>query len=178
MANEPPRRTGTASATASAPRQSGGGNSSAGSATSHGTSARKQTVLELLGLPCIPLAALAAYEQRSYGEDSKQVSPYALDIYAIQMHSEGLADSVVDLCESYPVLGAVIDKIGATTPFMAITASVIAIGTQLAENHGRLPDSMRGVSPALIPREDLARIVWTDAETRSNGLSDETKVMA
>lgn len=170
-----PRRTG-------AVRQSGAGTADVPSATPRDVSPRKQTVLELLGLPTIPLAAMAAMETRRFGEDSAQVSPYALDVFTLQMHVDGLADAVCDLADSYPVLAAMLDRIGATTPFMAITASVIAIGAQIAENHGKLPETMRGVSPSLVPREDMARVVWEDAQNRVNGrpgpVSDDTEVMA
>lgn len=122
--------------------------------------ARREAINELIGTAIIPLAAMAAIDQV---KDPEGVSPYAMDVYAIQMHQGPLTDAIVDIAEQYPVLGAVLDKIGKATPFGALAAAVIGLGVQIAENHGALPQTMRGASPTLIPRQDLATAIRKDA---------------
>lgn len=122
---------------------------------------RKQGVLELIGTAEIPLAGMAAIDQM---QNPEGVSPYAMDVYAIEAHKEPIADAIVDIAEQYPVLGSVLDKIAKTTPFSALVASVMALGMQIAENHNTLPPTLKGAAPGLIPREDLARMVKTDGE--------------
>lgn len=130
-------------------------------------SARKQAVIELLGLPCIPLAALAAADSiRS--QDPEAVSPFAMDVIAINAHSEPIAEAVAELANAYPVLGTLLDRIGATTPFMALTVAFIGLAAQLAENHGSLPAGMQGISPTLIRREDFAQQIRDEARARAN----------
>jgi hypothetical protein len=126
--------------------------------------ARKQAVLEILGLPCIPLAAMAAIQTVQQPE---AVSPYAMDVMAINMHSEPIADAVVDLANAYPVLGTLLDRIGTTTPFVALVAAVMALGVQLAENHGALSPAMHGLSPSLIQREEFARQIKEQSANRN-----------
>lgn len=132
--------------------------------------ARREAINELIGTATIPLAAMAAIDQV---KDPEGVSPYAMDVYAIQIHSEPLTNAIVDIAEQYPVLGAVLDKIGKATPFGALAAAVIGLGVQLAENHGVLPPTLRSASPTFIPRQNLADAVRKDAaRIAANGVQD------
>lgn len=135
---------------------------------------RKKAVIELLGIPLIPLTAMAAYaEKKRPGE----ISPYTLDVATIGMHSEPLADAVVGMADNYPVLAAALDKIAITTPFMALVAVGITIGAQIAENHGKLPDAMRGVSPGIIDRHEFASQLAGEVQARmsTNGNGSPTE---
>jgi hypothetical protein len=152
----PPRRTGVSAPTP--PK----------SAPSGGKSTRREAVKELLGIPAIPLGMMAAVETvRSTDENS--ISPYAMDVYTLKMYEEPLADAITDLADAYPVLGAVLDRIGSTTPFVALVGIGMSMAMQFAENHGVLPEGMRGVSPNLIDRKEMATTIFADAKARQNG---------
>lgn len=115
---------------------------------------RKQAVLELISAATVPLAALATAQAIRYPD--VDVSPYALDLDTISRHSEPLADAIVDLSDNYPVLGAALDKMAVATPFAALFGVAISLGAQLAENHGKLPEHMRGISPNIVDRYEYA----------------------
>lgn len=123
-------------------------------------SARKQGVVDLFDVALIPLAGLAAVDTAKNPDD---VSVYALDIIAIERHKEPIADAIVELSNSYPVLGAVLDKIAVSTPIAALLASVMTLGLQIAENHRLMPDNARsamegmGVIPRDILEDDLKK---------------------
>lgn len=151
----PPRRT-----VVNPPKQSAG--KSTENVTTKPPGPRKQAVLEVIGIATIPLAGMAAYQTATGPPNS--ISPFALDCKTVEIHSNSFADAVVDLADSYPVLGAVLDRIGTVTPFGALAATVMAVGLQIAENHGNLPPSARGISPTLINRNDMANLVVADAE--------------
>jgi hypothetical protein len=125
-------------------------------------------VKELLGIPAIPLSMMAAVETVR-NTDENSVSPYAMDVYTLQMYEEPLTDAVTALADAYPVLGAVLDRIGTTTPFIALIGIGMSMAVQFAENHGVLPEGMRGLSPNLIERKDLAATIFADAKARQNG---------
>lgn len=124
---------------------------------------RKQAVLELIGVPLVPLSAMAAYQQRN-APDS--VSPYALDVATIGMNSEAMADAIVGIADNYPVLGAALDKFAITTPFMALVAVGMTVAAQIAENHGKLPDGMRAGIPGVIDRQELAEHLVNEARQK------------
>lgn len=113
----------------------------------------------------LPLSVLAAAEQRRIGPD--EVGAFTLDIVAIEIHKEPLANAVCDLAESYPVLGVVLDRLAKATPFGALFAVVVSLGAQLAENHRALPVHLRGVAPNLISRDVLVDQLRTEAEAQA-----------
>jgi hypothetical protein len=129
------------------------------------SNARKAAVVELLALPQIPLAGLAAVET---ARNPEGISVYAMDVWAIQAYSEPIADAVVQLADAYPVLGTLLDRMTVTAPILALAAAAIGLGVQLAENHGSLPAGMQGLSPSLIRREDLAQQIRDEAEKRAS----------
>jgi hypothetical protein len=163
-ADAPPRRTGVTSSSTPPPRSA---------PLSGGKSKRREAVKELLGIPAIPLAMMAAVETIRSPEPNS-VSPYAMDVYTLQMYEDPLADAISDLADSYPVLGAVLDRIGSTTPFVALLSVGIAMAAQFAENHNALPDAMRSAAPSLIDRKDLAAQIHADAKARENGSGTPT----
>ena len=127
-------------------------------------STRKKGVLELIGAACIPLAGMAAVQQ-SRNEDDSAISPFAMDIYTIQANAEPIADAVVAFADNYPVLGAILDKVSKASGLGGLVATVMTVGLQIAENHGKLALDARLV-PGVMPREDVARAVRMDAEAR------------
>lgn len=124
----------------------------------------KKGILETIGALEIPFAFNAAKDQAAFGNDPSFVSPYALDLHAIEMHKEPLADAVMDLADNFPVLGVVLDRLSQSTPFAALATTAISLGLQIAENHGVLPETMHGISPSLIPRDDLAQHLKDESE--------------
>jgi len=152
----PPRRTGTA--TTPPPRT--------GAKSAPPPTNRQKAIAELIGIPMIPLSVLAAVQTV---QNPDQISPFTLDVYTLEMHSAPLSEAISDLADNYPVLGAILDKVGSATPFMALTGAIMAIGVQIAENHGVLPDGMRGSIPTLISRQDLAQQIVAEAKAKSNG---------
>lgn len=114
---------------------------------------RITAVSEAIGMVQIPLATLAAVEQRRIGKD--EVGSFTLDIVTIDSHKAPLAEAITDLAEHYPVLGAVLDKLAKATPFGALLSVAISLGAQLAENHRALPSHLRGASPNLVPRDEF-----------------------
>jgi hypothetical protein len=123
---------------------------------------RAKTVHELIGVVQIPLATAAAVQTMRAPEGA--VSPFALDVYTVQMYSPAAATVIAELADNYPVLGAMLDKIGSATPFAGLVGLGIAMVAQFAENHNSLPDGLRAMAPNLIDREDFARQVKADAE--------------
>lgn len=91
------------------------------------------------------------------------VSVYALDMQTLAMHTEPLADAITELSDAYPTLGAFLDKIGQVTPFGALLTVGISMAFQFAENHGALSPTMRDTMPGVIPRDDLARAIVSNA---------------
>lgn len=129
---------------------------------------RKAAVIELLAIPQIPLVGLAAAEQ---ARNPEGISVYALDIWAIQAYSEPLADAVVALANQYPVLGVLLDRMAVTAPILQLLSTGIALAAQIAENHAALPAGMRGISPQLIERTELADRMKKDAEERAAAIA-------
>jgi hypothetical protein len=173
-----PPRGGGSSQTQTPPRATQSAPRAAQTATPHDApTGRKRAVLELLALPMIPLAGMAAIETVKAG-DLDAVSPYAMDVFTLQMHSDMLADAVVGLADNYPVLGAMLDKLAVATPFGAVFTAVVTIGMQIAENHGALggDNPIRAVVPNLVPREEFAAQILAQGKAarqaaRSNGQS-------
>jgi hypothetical protein len=150
----------------------GNRNTTVKDATAKIPNARKAAVVELLAIPQMPLMAIAAMETV---RNPESVSVYAMDVWAIQTYSAPIADAVVQLADAYPVLGTLLDRMSATAPILTLTAALIGLGAQLAENHGSLPAGMQGLSPSLIRREDLARQIQEEARMRqeADNLADE-----
>jgi hypothetical protein len=99
-----------------------------------------------------------------------QISPYALDCKTLDIWSEPLSDAIVQLADTYPMLGAWLDKFAQTTPFAAIALVGMGMAFQFAENHGALPDTVRPMAPSLIDRHALAEQLQKEAEQiRNNG---------
>lgn len=132
----------------------------------------KKGLDEVAGAIQIPFAALATKDQIQT-QDANAISPYALDIVAIETHKEPIIESVIDLATNYPVLATVLDKISQSTPFAALAASVMTLGAQIAENHGVLPETMRGIAPGIQPREELANRLAQDAEDLQQRIQNE-----
>lgn len=126
---------------------------------------RKNAIIETIAFVQIPLVTLATAHQVKFPE---QVSPYTLDVKTIEAYQEPLADSIVDLADSFPVIGVMLDKLATTSPFAGILGVAIAIGTQIAENHGLLPENMRGLNPGLMDRQEFANAVASEAQNRAN----------
>lgn len=156
MANPPPR-----TRVADAPPNG----SSEQSSSSKGVGGRKGAILELIGVATIPLATIAALDER--GKPDGHISPFALDVYTIGHYQEPLADALVTVADNYPVLGAALDRLGSITPFGAILGVVLGLGAQLAENHGALPEPMR-TAPTLIPRDVLAQRLWEESKAKQD----------
>lgn len=127
---------------------------------------RITAVTEVIGITQIPLAALATAEQRRLGPG--EVGAFTLDIVTIDAHKPALAGAIVDLAESYPVLGSVLDRLAKATPFGALLTVAISLGAQLAENHRALPTHLRGMSPNLVARDEFAENLRAQA-TQTNG---------
>lgn len=126
-------------------------------------SGRAKAVKEILGLVCIPLAGIAAVQSKRQ-EDPNVVSPYALDVYTVEMHSDALATAVAELAESYPVMAATLDKIASLTPGASILGVGMLIFMQIAENHGRLSGTARTMSPfPIVERQEMAQMIASDA---------------
>jgi hypothetical protein len=105
--------------------------------------------------------------------EPEAVSPYAMDMRTVQMYEEPIAEAVANLADAYPVLGAVLDRIGTTAPFIALIGLGMSLGMQLAENHGALPEGMRaaGASAGLVYREDMARHLRDEARERTERMN-------
>ena len=123
---------------------------------------RKQAVLDTVALTQIPLSGLAVVEQRRLSEG--EVGSFTLDLVTIESHKEPLADAIVGLAEQYPVLGRVLDKLALATPFGALVSVTVSMAVQIAENHRSLPAAARGLSPNLVPRDDLVAQLKADAQ--------------
>jgi hypothetical protein len=133
-------------------------------------SSRAKAVKEIIGLACIPLAGLAAVQTaRTPAVEGKTfVSAYSLDVYTVQLHSDALAEAVAELGDSYPVLGATLDRIASITPGASILGVGLLIFMQIAENHGRLTEQTRAMVPApILSRDEMASLVLHDAEEHS-----------
>lgn len=128
---------------------------------------RKQAVLDTIALTQIPLSGLAVIEQRNLPDG--EVGSFTLDLVTIEGHKEPLADAVVGLSEQYPVLGRVLDKLAMATPFGALVSVTISLAVQVAENHRSLPAHVRGLSPNLVPRDDLVAQLQAEATASTNG---------
>lgn len=156
-------------------RQSNGkgeGNPTAGDLARRSEAAEKEredriaAVVDAIGLVEIPLATAAAVEQRSIGPE--EVGSFTLDIVALESHKVPLAEAISDLAESYPVLGAVLDKVAKATPFGALLSVAVSLGVQIAENHRILPNHLRGMSPNLVARDDLVDHLRAEAGVGAN----------
>lgn len=122
---------------------------------------RKKAILELIGAACIPLAAMASVQHAS-SDDANAVSPFAMDIFIIQANAEPIADAVVGFANNYPVLGAVLDKVAKASGLGGLVATVMTVGLQIAENHGKLAMDAKLI-PGVTPREEMAQIVLAEA---------------
>lgn len=127
---------------------------------------RKKAVLELIGAACIPLAGMAAVEQARLPEG--RISPFAMDIFTIQSQAEPIADAVVSFAGNYPVLGAILDKVSKATGLGGLVATVMTLGLQLAENHGKLSLDAKLI-PGVVPREEMAAVVLAQSAEHANG---------
>lgn len=151
----PPRRSGTVGPP---PRSQNGATPSS---TYEEAPPRKQAVLDIIGIAMIPLAGLTAIQQ---AREPESVSPFAMDCFAIEAHASSLADSVVKLANGYPVLGAVLDKASSVTPLGALAGTVMALGMQIAENHGKLNmPAMAKQKLGVIDRQEMAQTVLKQA---------------
>jgi hypothetical protein len=133
----------------------------------HDLSARAKAVKEIIGLACIPLAGMAAIQtaRTPVGEGQTFISPYSLDVYTIQMHSDALAEAIAELGDSYPVLGATLDRIASLTPSATIFGVGLLVAMQIAENHGRLTEQARAMVPApILSRDEMAAMIIHEAE--------------
>lgn len=134
---------------------------------------RIAAVVDAIGIVQIPLATAAAVEQRRVGPN--EVGSFTLDIVALESHKAPLAEAITDLAESYPVLGAVLDKLAKATPFGALLSVAVSLGVQIAENHRMLPAHLRGLSPNLVARDELVDHLRKEAATASNGARQTAK---
>jgi len=124
---------------------------------------RHAAIVDSIGIIQLPLAGLAAVEQRRIGRD--EVGALTLDMVALEGHKGPLADVICDLADAYPVLGVVLDRVAKATPFGALLGVVMSLGVQIAENHRVLPAHLRGLSPTgVIARDDLVDELKTQAE--------------
>jgi hypothetical protein len=129
-------------------------------------STRAKAVKEIIGLACIPLAGAAAIQTAKVGDtEGTFISPFSLDVYTIQMHSDALAEAIAELGDSYPVLGATLDKIASLTPSATIFGVGLLVFMQISENHGRLSEQARAMVPMpIMPRDEMARQILSDVE--------------
>jgi hypothetical protein len=141
-------------------------------------SARAKTAKELIGLACIPLAASAAidtkrHEAQAQAAGVNYMSPYTLDVYTVQTHSDELATAIAELGDHYKPLGVVLDRLGSMVPGAAIFGVGLMIALQIAENHGTLSEQARAMSPFPIQsKEELAQDLIrqaAEAEAKANG---------
>jgi hypothetical protein len=131
-------------------------------------SARAETAKQLIGIACLPLAGAAAVHTARYGGgDPNHISPYSLDVAAVSMHSDALAEAVAELADVYPVLGNTLDKIGMMVPGAAIVGVGLLIAMQIAENHGKLSESARTLAPVpIVPRDEMAQMIRSEIADR------------
>jgi hypothetical protein len=120
----------------------------------------KKAVMELIGVATIPLSMIAAAQQI---REPERISPFSLDVYAVNRHAPAIADAVVDLAKNYPVVASVLEKLTISTPIAGLVGACFGLVAQIAENHGKLPDPLRE-TPLVILREDLAQEISNDAE--------------
>lgn len=126
---------------------------------------RKQGILELMDFALMPLAVKATTEQMKM--DDGQVSVYSLDLYTAQQFKEPYADLIVKLSDEYPVVGLLLDRFTQVGPLASVLTLTLALGAQIAENHNRLSDSLRGTLP-VIPRDDIGKVILDQANERKS----------
>jgi hypothetical protein len=139
-----------------------------------GLSARAKAVKEIIGLACIPLAGAAAIQtaRTPVSEGQTFISPFSLDVYTVQLHSDALAEAIAELGDSYPVLGATLDRIAALTPSATIFGVGLLIMMQIAENHGRLSEQSRAMVPVpIMSRDEMAERIIHEAREAQEGNS-------
>lgn len=117
---------------------------------------RVQTISEAVAIVQIPLMGIAAADQARL--DDGEVSDFALDILTIDAHRKPFAEAVCELADTHPVIGVLLDRFAVATPFAALASVVVSCATQIAENHRKLPERMRGLSPNLVPRDDYVAV--------------------
>lgn len=110
----------------------------------------------------MPLATLAAFEE--HGQPEGSVSPYAMDIFAIENTKSLVSRSIVAFANDYPVLAAVLDRLTIGGPLLGLVVASVTLGAQIAENHGKLPGKIQSVIPGLVPRDQMAEVVLARAE--------------
>lgn len=98
-------------------------------------------------LLAIPKTVLSMLGQRSRA--------CALDAMTLDVHGPKLADAVQDAADNDERIAQALDKILAVGPYGELIGAVLALGTQMAYNHGRLP----------IPAEHAAKLGVMDAHT-------------
>ncbi len=133
-------------------------------------SSREKTVIELLEIPKIPFALIASAQQI---REPEAISPFLMDMYAIDAYKAPIAKSIVKFADSNPVLGVILDRLGAVSPVAEIVAAGFGLLMQIAENHRRLPEGIAEHVPGLMSHHDLAVQVRQDiqakmAETNGN----------
>lgn len=134
---------------------------------------RKEAALEAIGWVKLPIGLLAMGQQIQYGsEPTDPISPFALDLVAIEMHENNLADGLVALANNYPVLAALLDKVSLAGPMRGILGSVLLLSMQIAENHGKLPEFARS-SPGVIDRHALAVKLRDEAQKQREQEAEE-----
>lgn len=132
---------------------------------------RAKALDEVIGMLCMPLIVKAAQDEAKLEEN--QISPYHLDLYVIGENKNAIISGVLGLADTYPVVGALIDKLGVVGPVGALAMVAVNIGAQIAENHNVLPKPVRATLP-IVDRDELAQQVKSEAaKASSNGNASE-----
>lgn len=117
---------------------------------------RFKTASEFIGYLEMPLITVAAIQEQ---KNPGAISPYSLDLFVIEANKPAIAANIVEFANEYPVLGAVLDRFAMGGPIMGLFILSLTIAGQCMENHGKLPDKVRGAVPGLIDRDELASVV-------------------
>lgn len=125
---------------------------------------RYKTAIDLVGYLEMPLITVAAIQEQ---KNPGQISPYALDLFVIEANKPAIGANIVEFANEYPVLGAVLDRFAMGGPIMGLFLTSLTIAGQCLENHGKLPEKVRGVIPGLIDRNDLAQAVQTKMDAQA-----------
>lgn len=129
---------------------------------------RAQAVCDLVDIAMMPLATAAAIQQV---RDPDTVSPYTMDLYAVEDAKAPIAKAVVKIAANYPVIAAILDKVGTVSPAAEMLMLMTGLVMQLAENHSRLPNGIAERFPGVIPREELENRIRQDGERMAAEMS-------
>lgn len=93
-----------------------------------------------------------------------RTNPVAMaDAAALTVHAEALADGCQAVAESDARVAALLDRVLQVGPYAALIAPVVALGTQLAVNHGLVPTDLGQALGAAPPDVLIAHVTGQPA---------------